>query len=295
MSLTKTLPYRSPLIALVAAALLLAGCSGSSEKIKVDPTEKAYVPRGRALVQGLAACGQCHGSKSNPRAALSGGQKFSDIYGEVFAPNLTSSKIKRWSAADFVSTFRKHSTPEDRELAVEHHRGYEWMADEDAFAIAAYIRSLPTVMNDVEIRDLSSVTKYTTGILENRVSVEGYVPAIPRREIAAYGKYLVDHVARCSSCHNKPETLFGEEDYLAGGREISRNGVTKIAPNITGSETFGIGEWSEDEIIRFLSTGKPPGSSFRQVDICPTEFYSLAAPEDLAAIAHYIRSVETNT
>ena len=286
----KVLPLSSSLFLLFL--LSLTGCSSSEDELLINPSTEVYLPAGRSLVQGLAACGHCHGSSPTPRSALSGGQILTDVYGKVLTPNLVSPELKGWKVSELVTAIRKSERPDEVAFAAEHHLGYEWMSDEDAFAIAAYLRSLPRVDNTFEKRDLSTFDKYTSGFMEQRRSVSGYVPPIPRRDRKAYGKYLVDHIARCGSCHDAPATLFTEAQYLKGGKEIQRAEKSYIAPNITGSETFGIGEWGEDEIVAYLSTGKPPGSAFKQSEACPTDFYGLAPREDLQAIARYLRSVE---
>jgi hypothetical protein len=274
------------LLLLFASLFSLTGCFNKDEFISPEPSFPVYTPRGSTLVKGVAACGRCHGSEPTPRSVLTGGQELYDIYGSVIAPNLTRAELKEWQPADLVNAIRKSIRANGDKFAAEHHLGYEWMADEDAYAIASYLLSLPVVDIEQPTRELSSLARYTSGITEKRVNVIGFVPTIPRREPVAYGTYLIDHVARCTACHNTPSTTFSEERYLAGGREfIADDGSTTIAPNITNSKTVGIGEWSQEDIYQYLITGTPKGRSFRQSTLCPTDFYSGASIEDLKAIA----------
>jgi hypothetical protein len=123
------------------------------------------------------------------------------------------------------------------------------------------------------------------------VHVRGYIPALSPKFRTEYGQYLVDHVARCGSCHSKPGGIFSSEEYLAGGQEISFDGEYKTAPNITSSKSAGIGSWSIRQISDYLRSGRTP--SGREIDtrFCPVQFYAQAAPEDVEAVATYVRAV----
>ncbi|NBW41131.1 hypothetical protein EBR25_09025 [bacterium] len=283
-------------LASVVTLISLVGCFHQDELISPEPSFPVYTPRGRTLVKGIAACGQCHGSEPSPRSMLTGGRHVDDVYGGVTVPNLTRAEIKDWKPVDVVNAIRRSIRPDGGKLAAQHHLGYEWMADEDAYAVATYIQSLPTINIEHSARELSTLSRYTSGITEERPIVMGFVPSIPRREEAAYGKYLIDNVARCTACHNTPGTTFSEERYLGGGREIiAPDGSSALAPNITNSKTLGIGEWSREEIYRYLISGTPKGTSFRQSTVCPTDFYSSASLEDLRAIAHALTTTDSDS
>ncbi|MCB0320321.1 MAG: cytochrome c [Bdellovibrionales bacterium] len=281
-------------ILVVTILLSFTGCSGTQDVPSPHPSDPRYVERGRELVNGLAACGRCHGERPEPRSVLSGGRELQDIYGSVPAPNITAAELSGWTFSDLAKLFRTFERPDGEAVAVEHHLGFQWLSENDLYSIAAYVKSLPPVKNSVERRTLSTLSSYTTGMLEKRPSVDGYVPEIPTREQTAYGKYLVDTVARCGSCHNTESTLFSSTKYLKGGREIlsSEGSAEALAPNITSSKTFGIGEWSEAQIVRYLQSGITAENRSLGSQFCPTNFYQQAKVSDLEAIAHYLLTVE---
>src|SRR5690606_32495646 len=119
----------------------------------------------------------------------------------------------------------------------------------------------------------------------------GYVPAIDRRDVEAYGQYLTDHVARCGGCHNSPVSILRPEEYLAGGRSIRTDLGEKVAPAISASKVYGLGDWSEAAIVQYLKTGAGPDGGVSDALFCPTGFYRHAAEVDLVAIARYLRTV----
>jgi cytochrome c553 len=216
-----------------------------------------------------------------------------DSYGEVAGPNITLSEsgIGDWTEQQLKALLRTNTRPDGSELGGQRHRGFEWLADRDITAITAYLRTLPPVENRVESRRISFMARNTTGILDAKVVVRGYIPSLSPSFKTEYGQYVVDHVARCASCHSKPGGLISSEEYLAGGQEISFDGEYKLAPNITSSTSAGIGSWGEGAIRDFLRSGRTPEG--REVDsrFCPVQFYSRAPSEQIDAVVAYLRSV----
>jgi mono/diheme cytochrome c family protein len=280
---------------LSAGVLFLTACGAPDPLLPPPPVAnlEASARQGHALVNGFAACGFCHSLNGQTSSALSGGRLMRDSYGEVRGPNITlaESGIGLWSEEQFKALLRTNTRPDGSEVAPERHRGFEWLADGDITAITTYLRSLPAVENAVPARRLSFVARNTTGFLDTRVVVRGYIPPIAPSFRAEYGQYLVDHVARCGSCHSKPGGLIASEEYLAGGQEISFDDEYRIAPNITSSTSAGIGGWGESAIRAFLQTGRTPQG--REVDgrFCPIHFYRNAPMEHIEAVMAYLRTV----
>lgn len=141
-------------LALVAVAAAMA--TGSSEVVHAD---EAQIERGRYLAQ-IAGCGDCHtpghflGDPDMTR--LLGG---SDVgfevpgFGSVYGPNLTpddETGLGTWTPDQIVTAIRTGVTPEGRVLVpVMPWPNLAALSDEDAFAIAAFLKSLDPVSNDV--------------------------------------------------------------------------------------------------------------------------------------------------
>jgi hypothetical protein len=190
-----------------------------------------------------------------------------------------------------MKALRANIRPDETEILSPLHRGFEWLADADIAAVIAYLRVVPPKDNSVPRRASSILERYTTGLFQSHIEVKGYIPAIGEQFKVEYGKYLTDHVARCGSCHTKPGGLVSSEEYLAGGREISFDGESKVAPNITASATVGIGTWSESSLGDYLRSGRTP--SGRSVDsrFCPVQFYAHAPMAQVEAVVAYLRTV----
>lgn len=266
--------------------------------------------RGRYLVESVAACGFCHGEKGLPGDTLSGGLLFKDKYGIVAAANITPSAqgIGNWSESEIVRTLRSGIRPDETHLSLEVHTGYEWLSESDIFSIASYLKSLPPNDNVVQRREIDFVDRNMTGFFDKWGTVEGFVPELRPTEKIGRGRYLVDQVSQCSACHSFNGGIFGSDRYLEGGEVIEREVATpqgstnaneqserilesRVAPNITPDREFGIGSWSEDDIVRFLRTSQSPGNRGVDPNFCPVGFYSRASDQDLFAIAAYLRSL----
>jgi mono/diheme cytochrome c family protein len=135
--------------ALVLAGTALVSACGGSDGDKVK--------RGEYLVA-LAACSDCH----TPGALMGQPQMDKQFAGSnvgfqipglgtYYAPNLTPDKdtgLGNWSEADIVKAMRTGERPDGRKLIpVMPYGWYAQMTDDDAFAIAAYLKSLAPIAN----------------------------------------------------------------------------------------------------------------------------------------------------
>lgn len=107
------------------------------------------------------------------------------------------------------------------------------------------------------------------------------------------GKYLVT-LGGCNDCHT-PGYFFGKPDmarFLGGsevGFEIPDQGVF-YGPNLTPDRETGLGNWSAQEIVTAITTGKRPDGRML-APIMPSHAYANLTSEDSAAIAAYLKSL----
>jgi mono/diheme cytochrome c family protein len=113
------------------------------------------------------------------------------------------------------------------------------------------------------------------------------------RAQVARGKYLVTQ-GLCTDCHT-PGYFFGKPDEtrLLGGSEVGFEipdlGVFH-GPNLTPDRETGLGDWSEQDIVTVLRTGRRPDGR-ELAPIMPWRAFSQLTDHDVRAIAVYLKSL----
>ena len=110
----------------------------------------------------------------------------------------------------------------------------------------------------------------------------------------AYGKYLVEEVAKCQDCHT-PRGDNGELDatkWLKGATldfepNHERKGWHKTSPDITSSGRL-FARWGEQGLVKFLENGAGPSGHAADP---PMPAYKLK-PADAEAIVLYLKSLK---
>ena len=165
---------------LILLASMQACSSNDSVMNATMSAEAGAIQRGRELVRGLAACGSCHGETASPASLLSGGRTFSDKYGEVRAPNLTTDKsgLGTWRDYDIMTAIRAAVSPEGDWLSRELHAGFEWMSDSDAFAVVAMVKivsgnfSYPSLRFSLQTRIVFQKSSFSATSCADKCSIE---------------------------------------------------------------------------------------------------------------------------
>jgi mono/diheme cytochrome c family protein len=150
--------------AAIVAAIAVAAC-GISPPAEAD---EAQIARGRYLV-GIAGCSDCHTPGGMMGAAdmkryLGGSDVGFSIPGEgvYVGENLTPDKetgLGAWTSDQIVTAIRNGKRPDGSVLSgVMPYASFSRLTDEDAAAIAAFLKSIPPVNNKVVGRYKSSDT-----------------------------------------------------------------------------------------------------------------------------------------
>jgi cytochrome c553 len=267
-----------PLVFLLFLVLLASGCSRPVIDQMAVPKSSALIDKGSKLVNGVAACGFCHGIKAAPFVHLAGGRESTDTYGLVKASNITPSKSGIGTLSDnkIIDAIRGIWPKDSDRRSPDVHRGLEWISSSDVVAIVAYLRSVTPVKNEVPVRLVGFTARNTTGLFSKAPLVQGLVPDIPKENAAQYGKYIVKHLSRCDQCHS------------LDSNEPSKN---KLAPSLVGVASSA-NRWSHQDLVNFILKGglKPSGAIVNPAE-CPTSFYANASEEEAKAIASYIRTL----
>ena len=251
---------------LVVFTILLFLASCSSKPADLAPVESMQdedfnfstkSDRGSAIAN-IAACGYCHGNNF-------AGMSSPEDEAEMLAPNITSNTkaFGRFSTFDAINYFRTSNS----------HKGLSWAADEDLQDLIIFLRNVPAKDGNFSSFEIDSSIKISS------------VPAPDKHNKPRFGKYLVDHVARCGVCHTTSGGIFSSKGYLTGSTaNILGNSIE--APSIVGLS------WSTTRWFDYFM-GSNEGTETK----CPTRFYRKAARVEegkqmLEAIAEYVEGLK---
>lgn len=235
------------------AFILLALFLASPALAQPDP---ALVRRGEALVNGIAACGNCHTPKGPqgdlPGKGLAGGMVIEEpgLFRAV-ASNITPDRetgIGAWTDAQIIVAIREGRRPDGRLLGPPMpFQFYRELGDAEAQAIVAYLRSVAAVRNPVAASSFSMPLPAAYG-----PPVETVTPRLATAE--ERGAYLAGPVGHCMDCHS-PMGANGQRDLSRagqGGPPIAGPLGPVVPPDITPA---GLRDWSDAEIARAIREG----------------------------------------
>jgi mono/diheme cytochrome c family protein len=275
--------------ATVAIPLLVLFCSTA-----LAAPEAAVLARGKYLMEGVVACGNCHvplSDKGQPLfdKGLSGGMKFDDPAFNAVAPNITpdmETGIGKWTDAQLGKAIREGIRPDKSVIGppmpIEF---YRHLSDSDLAAIIAYLRAQPPVRNLVARSRFNMPLPPSYGPAITRVK------APPSSDKRAYGEYLAQ-IGHCMECHT-PRDAKGmlQHDRLgAGGQVIPGPWGESVTRNLTPHPS-GLKDWTDAQIIKAVRQGvdrdgkayKPPMAF---------SYYRNISDADMASLIVYMRSLK---
>lgn len=276
--------------------IILAISIGALASITALPasaqSQKALVERGKYLVNGPVACGNCHtqhGSDLRPIASkyLAGGWKIPSPVFVAYPRNITPDKdtgIGSWTDAQIIRAMRECVSKEGKTLGPPMPCDfYSRMSDGDVKAIVAYLRTVKPVHNEVPESQYKIPLKPEPPVKD--------VVAPPKSDKVAYGRYIVT-IAHCMECHTP---LVGpkrdlENQLGAGGFKIDYDGAIITTRNITSDKETGIGGWTDAQIKRAITKGIDKDGK-QLIPLMPYPYLKNMTAEDLDAVVAYLRTV----
>jgi mono/diheme cytochrome c family protein len=278
-----------------AAALALLVLGSASPSLAADP---AAVERGR-YVATAGGCVGCHTDVKGGGPEFAGGRALKTPFGIFYGPNITpdpETGIGRWSDADFLRALREGVRPDGaRYYPVFPYTSFTGISDQDALALKAYLFSLPPVRRESrphEIRFPFSLRVVMRAWQWLFFTPARFMAPADYDEAEARGAYLVEALSHCGECHTLRDR-FGVKiaDKTLSGTVDGPDG--EKVPNITPDPATGIGEWSNEDVLRVLANGLLPdfdavGGAMGEVVRSTTSRLTNA---DRAAIAAYLRRV----
>ena len=260
------------------------GAGGSSQ----------LIARGKYLAT-AADCSACHTAPGGKPFA--GGLAISSPVGTIYSTNITPSAgfgIGRYSEEQFARAVRRGIRSDGANLyPAMPYTSYSIFTEDDVHAIYTYF------MQGVAAVDTPAPSTDLPFPMNIRLSMMGWNllflntrpwSSDPRQsEMWNRGRYLVQGAAHCSACHTPRGFLMQEKtaQEFAGGQV-----GPWYAPNITSDVNSGIGSWSQDELVHYLSTGDARGKAQAAGSMGEAVEHSFRylSDADLSAIATYVRT-----
>ncbi|MEH6491533.1 cytochrome c [Halopseudomonas sp.] len=273
--------------------MLCLGLSGLSSTVLAADAE--LIERGKYLAT-AADCVACHTTPGGKPFA--GGVEFKLPFGSLFSPNITpddETGIGSWSDDDFVSALHSGVGKDGKHYYPAFpYTSYTLMPEDEVLAIKAYLSSLEPVKQAPPENTLSFPFNQRWGMFFWNLLFldEGRYEPDPQQSAEwNRGAYLVKGPGHCAECHT-PRNMF---QALDSGQPLAGNLVQGWqAYNISADETYGIGAWSEAELISYMSQGHAAGKGVAAGPMAEVVEMSLQhlQQSDLAAIATYLLSTE---
>jgi len=246
------------------------------------------IERGRYLA--LAAdCVACHTAANG--IPYAGGRPIDTPFGVIYSRNLTpdpQTGLGRWSDADFFRALHKGISRDGSHLYPAFPYPYFTRINrDDASAIKAFLDTLPptNIVNPPNRLPWPLNLRALIAVWNLLYFREG--PAI--QPTIERGAYLVEVLGHCGACHT-PKNLLGADKARARLQGGELQGW--LAPNNNGDQRSGLGNWSEEEIVEYLQTGRNAralaGGPMAEVVENST---SKLSRDDLLAIARYLKQL----
>ncbi|MBE9609275.1 c-type cytochrome [Chitinilyticum piscinae] len=273
---------------------LLAGLALAGSATASAATDPARLARGKYLMEGPVACGNCHMARDAqgaplPDKGLSGGMLFDEAPFKAYASNITpdaATGIGKWTDAQLKKAIREGIRPDGSLIGPPMPIGfYRKLSDADLEAIVAYLRAQPPVVNVVP------KSEYRMPLPPNYGPPVGKVKAPPAGKSAQYGEYLAT-IAHCMECHTPRDAkgMLNFSQLGAGGQEFKGPWGVSVAPNLT-PHANGLKDWRDADIATAIRSGKDnQGWPLKPPMGFP--FYANISESDMQALIAYLRSLK---
>ena len=252
------------------------------------------IKRGEYLAQ-AADCMVCHTAPGGERYA--GGFKFALPFGTIYSTNITPDKetgIGNYTDEEFLAAMHRGVRKDGARLyPAMPFASYTYMTDADALAIKSYLFSLAPVHAPARTNTLTFPfnQRWAIGLWALVFNPDQrFQPDASKTAEWNRGAYLSEALAHCGECHTPRNIGFAlnNRKKFAGG-----NAGGGLAYNISAEKSGGIGQWSDDDIVAYISRGHANnhGSASGPMGEAVAGSLSRLTPEDIKAIVAYVRSV----
>lgn len=245
------------------------------------PTDQASIARGQHIAK-IHMCQQCHMDN------LSGQTAGTPVMIILSVPNLTAGAGGVGAIntdEDWLRAIRHGVGHDGRGLVLMPSRIWYALSDEDLGDLIAYLKSLPSVDNELPPTDLGPLGRVMLALGQLPPEIEPNVitidhdaprPVAPPPDVTVeYGKYLAN---TCTLCHG--------ENF--NGQTVREGGNMYVAPNLTPGGEMGF--WSEEQFIATMRTGVTPGGHPLS-QFMPWKYFGQMTDGELKAVWMYLQSL----
>lgn len=246
-----------------------------------------------AELAAIGNCNDCHTKDGG--ASYAGGRAIPTPFGTIYASNLTpdpETGIGSWSEEAFRRAMHEGIDREGRQLypafPYDH---FTKATDEDIHALYAFLMTKPAVRSATPANQLAfpfSFRPIIAGWKLLFLSQASLEPDTSKSAAWNRGRYLVEGLGHCGSCHTPRNALGGEKTgrAYAGGVAEGWNAPPLNASLVTAHR------WTVAQLAEYLSTGwhKLHGAAAGPMaDVAKN--LGQASKDDVVAIATYIASL----
>ena len=268
-----------------------------------EPTlpDDPLVLRGAYLAR-AGDCVACHTSAGGKPFA--GGLGMETPIGKVYSTNITPDKttgIGNYSLEEFDNAVRHGIAKQGHTLyPAMPYTSYAYVKPDDVKAMYAYF------MQGVQPVEQANKDTDITWPLSMRWPLaiwrKMFAPAvttdntpIPEGDKIAVGRYLVEGLGHCSTCHTPRGVALQEKASTdADGTAFLSGSVLEgwLARNLRGDKADGLGSWSEQDITELLKTGRNAhGATFGSMGDVVSHSTQHMTDADLQAMAAYLKTL----
>jgi len=246
---------RKPATAGMLSLLLALGSSAAWS----DPS----MGRGE-LIYRVAGCENCHTDRKHQGQPLAGGRELATPFGTFYTPNITpdaETGIGRWRESDFKRALREGKSPEGANYYPSFpYTSYTRLSDDDIHALWEYLHNQKPVRQANKPHELPWYLRFrwTLTIWKWLFFEPGAFQAQPAKSAQwNRGAYLVQGPGHCNECHT-PRNWLGGFKWNLSLAGVAHGPDDTLVPNITPDTTYGLGRWSQGDVIEYLGTGMQP-------------------------------------
>ncbi|CAG9269697.1 c-type cytochrome [Paraburkholderia caribensis] len=278
----------------MTAILLLPKGEDAVAPVSGAPAElDNQLARGEYLAR-AADCVACHTAAGG--RLLAGGLAFKLPFGTIFSTNITPDRetgIGAWTDEEFVRAVRQGISPHGHLYPAMPYTSYTQLSRDDVLAIKAYLFSQEPVRQPNAPNGLSFPFNQRWGMAFWNLAFfrDHRMPVSETKSVEwNRGAYLALALGHCAECHTPRNFGYGLKDAqtLSGG-----NIQGWFAGNITPDPDAGIGRWTDEQLMNYLSTGHASGRSSASGPMAEVMENSLQylSRGDIKALAVYLRDV----